>query len=192
MSVRMRLGAILAASAAGLCMMAALSGCGREADRASRPEATTASVSSADDRAVRSSSRSERASEIRRSRGGAQLFWASSRQRTAEESAQRQFDRNGPDFQAGSLDDYVAKARAFVSDPPKGSLSTTRTNGDVLYYDPKSNVFAVADKDGVPRTMFKPRDGKAYWAQQTQSTADGRPARRNSRRRNSDSGSADG
>ena len=90
------------------------------------------------------------------------------------------------------LDDYVAKARAFVSAPPRGSLSTTRTNGDVLYYDPKSNVFAVADKDGVPRTMFKPRDGKAYWAQQTQS-ADGRSGRRANRRRSSgDSSSADG
>ncbi len=191
MSVRMGLGATLAASAAGLCMMAALSGCGREADRASRPEVMTASVSSADDRAVRTSSRSERAGETRRSRGGAQLFWASSRQRTAEESAQRQFDRNGSDFQAGSLDVYVAKARAFVSDPPKGSLSTTRTNGDVLYYDPRSNVFAVADKDGVPRTMFKPRDGKAYWAQQTQS-ADGRSGRRTNRRRSSGDSSADG
>ncbi len=188
----MRTRAILAASATGLWVIVALSGCGREADRASRPEAMTASASSGEDRAVRSSPRSETASQTRRSRGGAQLYWASSRQRTAEESAQRQFDRNGSDFQAGSLDDYVAKARAFVSAPPRGSLSTTRTNGDVLYYDPKSNVFAVADKDGVPRTMFKPRDGRAYWTQQTQSTADSRSARRSNRRRNSGDGSADG
>ncbi len=47
-----------------------------------------------------------------------------------------------------------------------------RANGDTLYYDPKSNVFAVVDKQGAPRTMFKPREGMAYWTEQKQSLAD--------------------
>ena len=42
----------------------------------------------------------------------------------------------------------------------------TRKNGDTLFYDPKGNVFAVANKDGAPRTMFKPDEGMAYWEKQ--------------------------
>ena len=38
--------------------------------------------------------------------------------------------------------------------------------------DPKTNVFAVATKDGAPRTMFKPETGQAYWDQQKQREAD--------------------
>jgi pyocin large subunit-like protein len=49
-----------------------------------------------------------------------------------------------------------------VGHPPKGALTLTRKNGDTLFYDPKANVFAVANKDGAPRTMFKPDEGMAY------------------------------
>jgi pyocin large subunit-like protein len=41
-----------------------------------------------------------------------------------------------------------------------------RSNGDALLYDAKTNTFAVVTKAGAPRTMFKPRDGAAYWEQQ--------------------------
>jgi hypothetical protein len=51
--------------------------------------------------------------------------------------------------------------------------SLTRANGDRLLYDPKANLFAAADKDGVPRTLFKPRDGGAYGEQQKESVAKG-------------------
>jgi hypothetical protein len=92
--------------------------------------------------------------------------WAASRRYSAAESAQRAFDRNGEAFGARSLEDYMRKARAFVAQPPKGVETLTRANGDVLYYDAGANVFAVADKAGAPRTMFKPDDGAAYWQQQ--------------------------
>ena len=36
----------------------------------------------------------------------------------------------------------------------------------MLFYDAKDNIFAVANKDGAPRAMFKPDQGQAYWAQQ--------------------------
>ena len=39
-------------------------------------------------------------------------------------------------------------------------------------YDAKANVFAVVTKDGAPRTMFKPRDGAAYWDQQKERVAE--------------------
>ena len=92
--------------------------------------------------------------------------WAASRRYSAEESAQHAYDRNGDAFGAHNLDDYIGKAHAFVEHPPKGVQTLKRANGDTLFYDPKDNIFAVANKDGAPRTMFKPDDGEAYWAQQ--------------------------
>ncbi len=97
--------------------------------------------------------------------------WASSRKYAADESAQYHFQRDGADFGAKTVDDYVAKAHAFVDKPPKDVLTLTRSNGDKLLYDAHGNVFAVVTKDGAPRTMFKPRAGADYWAQQTQREA---------------------
>lgn len=93
-------------------------------------------------------------------------YWAANRTRTAEENAQRSFERNGATFEAKSADDYVAKVHAFVSDPPKGAETLKRANGDLLIYDPKGNVFAVVSREGAPRTMFKPDEGAAYWDEQ--------------------------
>jgi pyocin large subunit-like protein len=92
--------------------------------------------------------------------------WSPSRRYSAEENAQRAFERNGEAFGASSIDQYVKKAHAFVDHPPAGTLTLTRANGDTLFYDPKANVFAVANKDGAPRTMFKPDEGRAYWDKQ--------------------------
>jgi pyocin large subunit-like protein len=92
--------------------------------------------------------------------------WAPSKRFTAEEGAERQFERDGQTFDAKTVDQFVKKAHAFVGHPPKGTLTLTRKNGDTLYYDPKDNVFAVASKEGAPRTMFKPDDGMAYWEKQ--------------------------
>lgn len=103
-------------------------------------------------------------------------MWSASRRYTAEENAQRAFDRNGEAFGAKDVDDFVRKAHAFVTDPPAGAQTLTRANGDVLIYDAASNVFAVKTGEGAPRTMFKPDDGAAYWAEQRE-----REARRTAR-----------
>lgn len=108
-------------------------------------------------------------------------MWSASRKFSAQQNAQRAFDRNGRAFGADSVDEFVQKAHGFVSNPPKGTLTMTRNNGDKLLYDPKGNVFAVASKAGAPRTMFKPDDGMAYWEEQK-----AREARRQASRRNSD------
>lgn len=99
-------------------------------------------------------------------------MWAANRRHTAEENARYEFARDGADFGARDVDDYVAKAHAFVDSPPHGVQTLTRKNGDRLLYDPKANVFAVVSRDGAPRTMFKPRDGSAYWQEQKQRLAD--------------------
>ena len=93
-------------------------------------------------------------------------IWAANRQLTADQAAAANFERNGADFGAKSVDDWVTKVHDFVDDPPRGVATIKRANGDVLLYDAKANVFAVATKDGAPRTMFKPREGAAYWDKQ--------------------------
>ena len=89
-------------------------------------------------------------------------MWAANRRLTAEEAAEKQFVRNGKDFGAKSVEDYARKAQAFIDNPPKGAEVVTRQRGKIMY-DAKSNTFAAATKDGVPRTMFKPEEGAAYW-----------------------------
>jgi len=110
-------------------------------------------------------------------------MWSASRRYSAEESAQRAFERNGEAFGARNLDQYVRKAHAFVEHPPAGTETLTRRNGDTLFYNAKSNVFAVANKEGAPRTMFKPDEGAAYWQKQKDSLA-----RQTARRSRADNG----
>ena len=103
--------------------------------------------------------------------------WAPSKRFSAEEGAQRQFERDGQTFDTKTVGQFVKKAHAFVGHPPKGTLTLTRKNGDILFYDPKGNVFAVSSKDGAPRTMFKPDDGMAYWEKQKDREARSQTAR---------------
>lgn len=100
-------------------------------------------------------------------------LWSANRRYTAQENAEYHFSRNGANFGAGTVDVYVAKAHAFVASPPKGALTLKRRNGDVLIYDPTGNVFAVANREGAPRTMFRPEDGMAYWERQKEKEAQG-------------------
>ena len=88
------------------------------------------------------------------------------RRETADAKVQRLYERNGADFGARSADDYLQKVRTFIEATPKGTETVKRANGDTLFYQAATNTFAVADRNGVPRTMFKPDDGPTYWAQQ--------------------------
>jgi hypothetical protein len=100
-------------------------------------------------------------------------LWAANKKHSAQENADYHFKRDGDAVAATSEDDFLTKVHAFVDSPPKGVKTLTRSNGDKLMYDAKANLFAVVDKDGAPRTLFKPRDGAAYWAQQKDSLAKG-------------------
>ena len=88
------------------------------------------------------------------------------RRETVDAKITRLFERNGADFGAATAQDYLAKVRAFTLRPPAGTDRVERPNGDVLLYQASTNTFAVVSRDGVPKTMFKPRDGDAYWAEQ--------------------------
>jgi pyocin large subunit-like protein len=92
-------------------------------------------------------------------------------------------------FGSASEDDFLTKVHAFIDNPPQGVLTLTRSNGDRLMYDPKGNIFAVADKNGAPRTLFKPKDGQAYWDKQKEAEARGddySSSRRSARKSGSD------
>ncbi len=88
------------------------------------------------------------------------------RRETADAKVQRLYERNGAAFGAKSADEYLMKVRAFTETTPRGTETVKRPNGDTLYYQASTNTFAVVDRNGVPRTMFKPDDGPAYWAEQ--------------------------
>ncbi len=117
-------------------------------------------------------------------------MWAANKKHTAQENADYHFKRDGDAVGATSEDDFLTKVHAFVDHPPKGVETLSRSNGDKLMYDAKANLFAVVDKDGAPRTLFKPRDGADYWKQQkdnkgeddygSRSTSSRRSARRTS------------
>lgn len=100
-------------------------------------------------------------------------LWAANKKHSAQENADYHYKRDGDAVGATSEEDFLTKVHAFVDTPPKGVQTLTRSNGDKLMYDAKANLFAVVDKDGAPRTLFKPRDGAAYWAQQKDAVANG-------------------
>lgn len=94
------------------------------------------------------------------------------RRETVDAKVTRLFERNGADFGAASAQDYLDKVRTFTGRPPAGTERVERPNGDVLLYQASTNTFAVVSREGVAKTMFKPRDGAAYWAEQKAAAPD--------------------
>ena len=171
--------ATLLASAAAVL---ALSACDRQADKPARADGSIADATGKlGDKAARKAAKRAAREAARGGGGGAaadngaigadagvsgSVRWVANRKNSAQEQVAKQFRRNGSDFGATSAADYAAKVNAFVSKPPAGVKTATRGNGDKLYYDPASNTFAVANRRGLPKTMFKPDDGAAYWQKQ--------------------------
>lgn len=177
----MKVSAALYAAMFAAFGVAGLAGCGdRDLAQPARDHRSVdyASVSSQDEgaareRPTRSSYRTDRGERSERSTERARTrlidgkpMWSDSRRYSAEENVAYQFEHHGEELGARDLDDFVSKAHRFVSRPPEGTLTLTRANGDKLLYDAKSGLFGVVREDGAPRTVFKPRDGEAYWATQ--------------------------
>lgn len=104
--------------------------------------------------------------------GEARPALTANRRETVDAKITRLFERNGADFDAATAEDYLARVEAFTARPPAGTDRVERPNGDVLLYQASTNTFAVVSRDGVPKTMFKPRDGAAYWAGQKAAAPD--------------------
>lgn len=88
------------------------------------------------------------------------------RRETVDAKVQRLFERNGAAFGTSTAEAYLAAVTAFTTRPPADAETVRRANGDTLIYQASTNTFAVVDSNGVPRTMFKPDDGPAYWAKE--------------------------
>lgn len=76
----------------------------------------------------------------------------------------RSIKQSFPEFQ--NAKQYAEGAKKFFSEPPAGTLTKTRPNGDLLLFDPASNTFGVQAANGSPQTMFRPKDGINYWNRQ--------------------------
>lgn len=151
----------------GVCTLAlALAACDAGPSAVGKPPTTATSTTTTSSRGVIETTAADPRDAAIPAAADGKPMWAPNRKHTAEENADYQFGKNGKDFGAISEADYVTKAHRFIDAPPAGVQKLERANGDALLYDAKSNTFAVVTKAGAPRTMFKPRDGAAYWRQQ--------------------------
>jgi RHS repeat-associated protein len=88
-------------------------------------------------------------------------LWTSTKAETSAENALAHYVDHGGDFpEVGNALEYVADAQNFLRTPPPGTLTIVRTNGDIVRYDPATNIFGVMDSTGAPRTFFKPDPAK--------------------------------
>jgi hypothetical protein len=94
-------------------------------------------------------------------------IWTSTKDRTAIQNAFYHFQKHRGEFpEYPNAMQYAKGARDFVTTPPTGTLTKLRPSGDVLFYNPSTNTFAVRNADGSLRTMFRPPNGINYWNQQ--------------------------
>ncbi|NMP25663.1 pyocin [Rahnella sp. SAP-1] len=94
-------------------------------------------------------------------------IWTQRRKITQVENAYNHWKKHGSEFpELTNSKEYVDATHDFVNNPPKGTMTKTRDNGDILLYHPESNTLGIKSKDGAPRTMFKPTDKMDYWNDQ--------------------------
>jgi hypothetical protein len=88
---------------------------------------------------------------------GGGTLWTSTNSSTSAQNAFSHFGAHGADFpSASNALQYVDEAQTFLRTPPSGTLTTIRTNGDIVRYNPTTNNFGVMDAASNPRTFFKP------------------------------------
>jgi filamentous hemagglutinin len=79
------------------------------------------------------------------------------RNKTPIQNALSHWERHRGDFPSlQNAKQYVEFAINFLNHPPATALTRVRPNGDVVIYDPVSDIFGVRTSTGVPRTLFKP------------------------------------
>ncbi|EFI3313332.1 filamentous hemagglutinin N-terminal domain-containing protein [Escherichia coli] len=94
-------------------------------------------------------------------------IWTETKKAEPVGNAYGHWTKHGKEFpEYQNAKQYVDAAHNFMTHPPPGTLTKNRPNGDTLYYNPVTNVFASKDINGVPRTMFKPEKGIEYWNKQ--------------------------
>jgi len=91
----------------------------------------------------------------------ARTIWSPTDKKTPLENAFGHWRKHAAEFpeyeQAGQ---YFDGAKSFFRDPPAGTLTKVRSNGEKIFYFPERNVFGVQATDGSPHTFFKPDPAK--------------------------------
>jgi len=84
-------------------------------------------------------------------------IWTATHQRSAMQNAFQHWTAHRADFpQLHNAKQYVEFAHRFLNSPPATALRRVRANGDVVVFDPVTDIFGVRTSSGVPRTLFKP------------------------------------
>jgi hypothetical protein len=92
-------------------------------------------------------------------------IWTGGKPRSSPRNALNHWNDHGNDFpELNNAKEYVEHAYDFVKNAPMSKVR--QSNGDIFYYDPASNTFAVTNKDGIMKTMFKPERGIDYYNEQ--------------------------
>lgn len=74
-----------------------------------------------------------------------------------ERQRNRKFFKHGADFGASNAEEYERLADEFLGGPvADGVLECSRSEGDRLRYDPRTERYGVLGSDDVIRTFFKP------------------------------------
>ncbi len=84
------------------------------------------------------------------------VAWSRGDENDPAKNAYQHFRKHGADFGFNQAEQYYKAAHDFVTSPPAGTLSVVQQDGDMIFYNPDLNWFAVKTRDGVPRTLFKP------------------------------------
>ncbi|TWV06060.1 hypothetical protein FQ707_14605 [Bacteroidaceae bacterium HV4-6-C5C] len=96
-----------------------------------------------------------------------ETLWNKTSKISAVRNAFNHFLKHSKEFpQYKNAKQYVEGTKDFLQNPPVGTLTKVRSNGDIMRYNSSTNTFAVMGSNGLPKTMFKPTDGMKYWLKQ--------------------------
>ena len=87
----------------------------------------------------------------------------------AEGQLEKHFAKHAGEWGAGNITQtgYLKRAQDLLSREVGGDiLGATRSGGDILRYNVRTNEFAVGAADGTIHTLFRPQDGMSYWLEQ--------------------------
>ena len=96
--------------------------------------------------------------------GGCTHIWSQTNSQTAAENALRHWRDHRHDFpNLNNAKEYVDFVSDWFRNPPATTLTKTRVNGDIVMYDPATDLFGVWNHaQQCPRTCYKPTPGVGH------------------------------
>jgi len=73
------------------------------------------------------------------------------------------YNKHCSEFGNITKEEYLEGANRLLNSTSDDILTKTRENGDIIFYNPNTNEFAIKSADGYIRTYFKPTDGIDYF-----------------------------